>query len=104
MLADQLLKQKEEKRRPRLTKRGVDPDKDSVRNMKIVNAVMMLTELGMIATRNITRGGTNAAEEGGSACDAVGMATGLTYRNVVRIWTDGAPASPVLSRYTQIEK
>ena len=104
VLADQLLKQKEEKRRPRLTKRGVNPDKDSVRNMKIVNAVMMLTELGMIATRNITRGGTNAAEEGGSACDAVGMATELTYRNVVRIWTDGAPASPVLSRYTQIEK
>ena len=135
VLADQLLKQKEEKRRPRLTKRGVDPDKDSVRNMKIVNAVMMLTELGMIATRNITRGGTNAAEEGGwrrapagrteprprhvmprvghDSGSAFRLARGvpsrgrggaLTYRNVVRIWTDGAPASPVLPRYTQIEK
>ena len=88
--------------RPRLTKNGPDPDGDNIRNRAIVDAVQWLTQNGFKATRNRIRNKRvlpEACFEGGSACDAVGVAAGMTYKAVERVWTESAsPDSPICRR------
>lgn len=80
--------------RPRPTKRGPDPYGDASRNQIIVITIEhLLLESGMKATRNglidrIQR--PEPCHEGGSACDAVGVAMGLSYKAVEKIWTNSA--------------
>lgn len=83
--------------RERPTRRGQDPDALVGRDRAIVIAVKDLTERGMTATRNSNRyGAARASFKGGSACDAVGVALGMGYKNVERIWTGSAsPVSPI---------
>ena len=90
-------------RRPRPTKRGRDPDANLARDRAIVDAVQWLNQNGLKATRNAIRNKdrlpTTACFEGGSACDAVGVAAYMGYKNVERIWTKSAdPDSPIRRR------
>ena len=81
--------------RPRPSRRGQDPDAKVNRNRAVMVAVRHLTRQGMTATRN--KGGLNrACFEGGSACDAVGVAANLSYKTVESIWSESAsPESPI---------
>ena len=80
-------------RRPRPSKQG-SPSNDMVRNINVISVVELLVDQGMKATRSYKRGGTLASKEGRSACDAVGFATSMTYRNVAKIW-ENRISSPV---------
>ena len=76
---------------PRPTRKGQGPDAKFSRDLSIVLAVLWLTEAGLSPA---TRGGAGKASvEGGSVCDAVGVAVGLSYKRVERLWTD--TTSPV---------
>ena len=83
-------KPRAEKKRPRPTVRGRHaPDAYFVRNRAIVDAVQWLTHQGFRATRN--KPVEEACAEGGSACDAVGVAFGKEkYKAVEKVWTDSA--------------
>ena len=87
----------EEKLRP--TRKGQDPDGQVFRNRAIMVAVRYLTKLGFKATRNIRQKDTHLPHccfEGGSACDVVGVAEGMNYKAVERIWANSAsPESPI---------
>ena len=90
-------------RRPRPTKRGPDPDANLARDRAIVDAVQWLNQSGLKAMRNAIRNKdrlpTKACFEGGSACDAVGVAACMGYKNVERVWTkSAAPDSPIRRR------
>ena len=81
-----------EKSRP--TQRGQDPDAKFNRNRSVMVAVRNLVSQGMTATRN-KAGVNHACFEGGSACDAVGLAVNLSYKTVESVWCDSAsPDSP----------
>ena len=97
VLKDQLL-EPEARTRPRPTRRGRDGDNWHARDVAIAEAVRTLVKppWQLTATRNITRG-ESCSSEGGSACDAAGMAwnrlsddrAGLKevrFRSVVHIW------------------
>ena len=65
--------------RPALTSRGPDPNTTILRNCGIIIAVACLADLpNMTATRNASRG-EDCSFEGGSACDAVGIAVNRVY-------------------------
>ena len=81
-------------KKPRPTQRGQDSDAKSNRNRSVMVAVRYLVSQGMTATRNKTEV-DHACFEGGSACDAVGLAAKLGYKTVEKIWSDSAsPNSP----------
>lgn len=85
-------------KRPRPTRRGQDPDANLARDRGIVDALQWLAQNGFRATRSKNRG-SRASFEGGSACDAVGVAANLSYSGVERIWTkSAAPGSPIRRR------
>ena len=87
--------------RQRPTKRGRDPDADHARNRGIVDAVQWLVAQGMTATRNGIRNQyklTKACFEGGSACDAVGVAVYLGYKRIEAIWTESASPDSAIAR------
>ena len=87
-----------EPRRPRPTTRGQNPDANVPRNLAVMAAVRHLIKVNhwMKPTRRRKLVGNEACFEGGSACDAVGIAAGLSYKNVEAIWTDSAsPESPI---------
>ena len=97
----------EEKLRP--TRKGQDPDGQVLRNRAIMVAVRHLTKLGINATRNIRQKDKHLPHccfEGGSACDAVGVAEGMNYKAIERIWANSAsPASPIYrSAYRQVPR
>ena len=71
---------------PRPTRKGQGPDAKFPRDLSIVLALLWLTEAGLSPA---TRGGAGKASvEGGSVCDAVGVAAELSYKRVERLWTD----------------
>ena len=81
--------------------RGRTSHTNDLRNRAIVMAVMLLTSHGMKATRNWS-GPKKCDYEGGSACDAVGIAVNKSYKNkkplkykaIEGIWTEkGTPES-----------
>ena len=87
-------------RRPRPTTKGQNPDANVPRNLAVMAAVRhlvrMMVNQRMKPTRRRKLVGNEACFEGGSACDAVGLAAGLSYKNVEAIWTDSAsPESPI---------
>ena len=96
---DDQTKPKKDRRRPRPTRRGQDPDGKLSRNRAVMVAVRHLASQGIRATRNMTRKRERLPEacfEGGSACDAVGIAAGMNYKAIEGIWTDSAsPESPI---------
>ena len=90
-------------RKSRPTTRGRDPDANHVRDRAIVDAVQWLLTLeDFKATRRRFKGGkwlpAQACVEGGSACDAVGVAAGLSYSNVERIWLASASPDSAIAR------
>ena len=83
-------------RRPRPTKRGPDPDANLPRNLAVMVAVRQLVNHEMRPTRRRRLVNNTACFKGGSACDAVGIAAGMSYKNVEAIWTPSAsPESPI---------
>lgn len=77
------------------TRRGPHPEKDADRNIGALAAMWFLSEsLGLEPTmRNITQRKSalpKACSEGGSVCDAVGVAMRWNYKNAERVWTDRA--------------
>ena len=80
--------------RSRPTGRGQDPDAKVSRNHAVMVAVRHLANQGITATRN-KPGLNRACLEGGSACDAVGIAANLSYKAVEGIWSaSSSPQSP----------
>ena len=58
------------------------------RDLAIADAIALLCEIyGLKPTRSL-RGHPECYAEGGSACDVVGVAAGMTYKAVERIWTE----------------
>ena len=72
-----------EQRRPRPVRQGRPPN--WLRNQAITWAVRQLVWAGLKPTRSIAKGEESGAE-GGSACDAVGVAFGFKYRRVADVW------------------
>ena len=64
------------------------------RDLAIADAIVLLGKaLGLKPTRS-RRGHPRCCAEGGSACDAVGVASGMNYKAIERIWTQcGSDAS-----------
>lgn len=90
-------------KRQRPTRPGPDPDANLARDRAIVDAVQWATQNGFTATRNRIRGkeklSTQACFQGGSACDVVGVAANMGYKNVERIWNNSKdPDSPIRRR------
>ena len=80
VLSDQYAGRQKEKTRPR-------PDqgpRHGVRDQNIRRAIENLIARRFKATRS--GGPRDACAEGGSACDVVGAAFGLAYKNTERIW------------------
>ena len=91
VLDDLLVKDKENKKRLRPIKSGKVPDEVFIKNRRIVGIVQfMVKKNGLEATRSYIRGGTQPSKEGGSACDVVAEAMGMTYSNVAKIWDNRA--------------
>lgn len=62
------------------------------RDLMIREAILDVRErFGLNATRNDEPAGEECCAVGGSACDVVGAALGLKFKNVVRIWTERDP-------------
>ena len=84
-LADKL-----EKKRRRPQRQGQCPLVNALRNRIIFAVVKRLEADGLTATRNRKKVRTGdpgrACAEGGSACDAVGEAFGMSYKNVEQVW------------------
>lgn len=80
-------KPKGKRTRPRPPARGPDPSETYVRDWAIVHTVQLLvSQRGFTATRN--KPIEKPCAEGGSACDAVGVAFGMKkYKAVERVWT-----------------
>ena len=58
------------------------------RDLAIAEAIVMLGKrYGLKPTRSL-RGRPECCAEGGSACDAVGVVSGMNYKAVERIWTE----------------
>ena len=80
LLADQTIKEKEEKLRPRPAKGLVRRARDIMWCLAVEN----LARRGYTVTR---RGGkAQHSAEGGTACDVVGKAFSKSYTNVERVW------------------
>ena len=88
VLEDASKPKKEKKRpRPRAPKKATPPvlHANYLRDQLIAVSVLMLVNNGFTATRNKSTG--RACFEGGSACDAVGVAFGLMgYKLIEGIW------------------
>ena len=78
---------KTEMNRPRPAKSGNDPYAKIERNMFIDCSVRALVRAGFHPTRSTRKAGPMASAAGGSACDAVGEAFGMSYRAVEKVWT-----------------
>ena len=78
---------------------GKDKDASLAKKRAFMVAIRHLNNQGMKATRNKTQNRKvlpEACFEGGSACDAVGVATKKNYGSVEGIWTESAsPGSPI---------
>ena len=62
------------------------------RDLMIQYAIWDVCELfGLDPTRNDEPAGRSCCPAGGSACDVVGAAVGLRFKNTVRIWTERDP-------------
>ena len=102
-LADWLV-QALEGTRPQPKSRGKDPYSNFFRNSAIVLAVSFLSRDSIKATRN-GGGPPECCYEGGSACDAVGMAVAeiyeepRSYKSIEWIWTESASPESHLSRF-----
>ena len=102
-LADWLV-QALEGTRPQPKSRGKDPYANFFRNSAIVLAVSFLSRDSIRATRNGS-GPPECCYEGGSACDAVGMAVAeiyeepRSYKSIEGIWTESASPESHLSRF-----
>ena len=63
----------------------------------IASAVQALVDRGFHATRNkrlpMDTPSARASAEGGSACDAVGVAFDMSYPAVQKVWTDSKPSA-----------
>ena len=86
-----------EGKRKRPTKRGLSPDTNAVRDMLIASAVQALVNRGFRPTRNTASGSGYASEEGGSACDAVGVAFGMGHKAVEKVWNNSKPPTGEIS-------
>ena len=74
------------------TRQGPHPERDASRNVAALAAVWYLSErCGLkTVTRNLIQKGVsvpNACFEGGSVCDAVGVARGWNFKTALRIYT-----------------
>ena len=84
VLGDQFLQRKrKKKKRPRPAKGRPN----AVQDQNVRLAMENLIERGFQATRR--GGGPQCCAEGGSACDVVGAAFGLKYKNTEGIWGSG---------------
>ena len=74
------------RRRP--SKRGRSPE--TVRDTVMASTVQAIVDRGLKATRNkrvpMKSDPRLSSKEGGSACDAVGVAFGLNYKAIERVW------------------
>ena len=75
--------------RKRPPKPGRNPE--TVRDKVIASTVQALVARGFNATQSKSDPG-RASAAGGSACDAVGKAFGMTYGAVERVWTKSKPS------------
>ena len=86
--------------RQRPAKRG--PQAETLRDKRIASVVHALVERGFHATRNkrlpMKMARARASVEGGSACDAVGVALDMGYKAVEKIWTNSKPSDRELLR------
>ena len=102
-LADWLV-QALEGTRPQPTSRGKEPYANFFRNSAIVLAVSFLSRDNIRATRS-GGGPPECCYEGGSACDAVGLAVAeiyeepRSYKSIEGIWTESASPESHLSRF-----
>ena len=102
-LADWLVQALEGTRRQPKS-RGKDPYANFFRNSAIVLAVSFLSRERIKATRN-GGGPPECCYEGGSACDAVGLAVAeiyeepRSYKNIEYIWTESASPDSHLYRF-----
>ena len=85
VLEDQSFRRQKKKTRPRPAKGR----RNVVHDQNVCLAMENLTARGFQATRRGRE--PRACAEGGSACDVVGAAFGLNYKNTERIWESGKP-------------
>ena len=90
-----------EGKRERPVKPG--PHAQTVRDKLIASVVhALVVDRGFHATRNkrlpMKMARARASVEGGSACDAVGVALGMGYKAVERVWTNSKPSDRELLR------
>ena len=84
VLADQSAERQKEKTRPRPAKGS----RDGVRDQNVRLAIENLIARRSRQFKAMRSGGPrDACAEGGSACDVVGAAFGLNYKNTERIWS-----------------
>ena len=89
-------------RRQRPEKRGPDKHANYVRNQIIASSVQELVEGGFQATRRnrvtMQTDPALACADGGSACDAVGVAFNMGYKAVEKIWFESAKSKTATDR------
>ena len=88
--------------RQRPAKPGRSKGAKAPRDKLIASVVQALVERGFHATRNkrlpMKMARARASVEGGSACDAVGVALDMGYKAVEKIWTNSKPSDRELLR------
>ena len=86
-VADVLAGKEERKRPKRQGKKRMDP----VQGRAIIDVIEALVDKGFQSTRGlesrrISSGGEAACEAGGTACDVVGVAFNMKYKDVENVW------------------
>ena len=88
--------------RQRPAKPGASKGAKAPRDRLIASVVQALVDRGFRATRNprlpMKTARAHASAEGGSACDAVGVALGMGYKAVEKVWTNSDPSARELLR------
>ena len=88
--------------RQRPAKPGPSKGAKVTRDRLIASVVQALVDRGFRATRNprlpMKTARAHASAEGGSACDAVGVALGMGYKAVEKVWTNSEPSARALLR------
>ena len=98
----QWMADRREGKRQRPAKPGPSRGTNMVRDRLIASVVQALVDRGFRATRNkrlpMKMARPRASAEGGSACDAVGVALGMGYKAVEKVWTNSDPSARELLR------
>ena len=66
------------------------------RDLAIADSIVVLCKIYDLKPTRSLRGHPECCAEGGSACDLVGVAAGMTYKAVERVWSEWSSSGLVL--------